>query len=95
MKKIQLASAALAMTATLAMADGHGKTIRMGTEGAYPPYNFINDAGEVDGTWPIWRIHPSALHGQEVLIQTVVKDSKGNQVQAQTTQTVWDEREWD
>jgi polar amino acid transport system substrate-binding protein len=24
-------------------------TIRMGTEGAYPPYNFINDAGEVDG----------------------------------------------
>ena len=25
------------------------QTIRMGTEGAYPPYNFINDAGEVDG----------------------------------------------
>ncbi len=49
MKKILLASAALAMTATLAMADAHGKTIRMGTEGAYPPYNFINDAGEVDG----------------------------------------------
>ncbi|MEM7239666.1 MAG: transporter substrate-binding domain-containing protein [Pseudomonadota bacterium] len=24
-------------------------TIRMGTEGAYPPYNFINDKGEVDG----------------------------------------------
>lgn len=24
-------------------------TIRMGTEGAYPPYNFINDNGEVDG----------------------------------------------
>jgi polar amino acid transport system substrate-binding protein len=24
-------------------------TVRMGTEGAYPPYNFINDAGEVDG----------------------------------------------
>ena len=49
MKKILLASAALALTAGLAMADGHGKTIRMGTEGAYPPYNFINDAGEVDG----------------------------------------------
>ncbi len=47
MKKILLASAALAMTAGLAMAEG--KTIRMGTEGAYPPYNFINDAGEVDG----------------------------------------------
>ena len=25
------------------------QTVRMGTEGAYPPYNFINDAGEVDG----------------------------------------------
>ena len=25
------------------------QTIRMGTEGAYPPYNFINDAGEIDG----------------------------------------------
>ena len=49
MKKILLGTAVLAMTATLAMADGHGKTIRMGTEGAYPPYNFINDAGEVDG----------------------------------------------
>jgi polar amino acid transport system substrate-binding protein len=24
-------------------------TIRMGTEGAYPPYNLINDAGEIDG----------------------------------------------
>ncbi len=23
--------------------------VRMGTEGAYPPYNFINDDGEVDG----------------------------------------------
>ena len=23
--------------------------VRIGTEGAYPPYNFINDAGEVDG----------------------------------------------
>ena len=27
----------------------HAKTVRMGTEGAYPPYNFINDAGEIDG----------------------------------------------
>ncbi len=25
------------------------QTVRMGTEGAYPPYNFINDSGEVDG----------------------------------------------
>ena len=45
MKKIILGTAALALSATFAMAD----TVRMGTEGAYPPYNFINDAGEVDG----------------------------------------------
>jgi polar amino acid transport system substrate-binding protein len=49
MKTILLTTAALAMTAGMALADAHGKTIRMGTEGAYPPYNFINDAGEVDG----------------------------------------------
>ena len=23
--------------------------VKLGTEGAYPPYNFINDDGEVDG----------------------------------------------
>ena len=45
MKKLLTAAAALALTAGLAQA----QTIRMGTEGAYPPYNFINDAGEVDG----------------------------------------------
>lgn len=46
MKSILLGTAALAMTATMALAQD---TVRMGTEGAYPPYNFINDAGEVDG----------------------------------------------
>lgn len=45
MKKIILSTAALALTAGVAMAD----TIRMGTEGAYPPYNFINDDGKLDG----------------------------------------------
>ncbi|WP_300038084.1 transporter substrate-binding domain-containing protein [uncultured Roseobacter sp.] len=49
MKTLILTTAALALTAGMALADGHAKTIRMGTEGAYPPYNFINDAGEVDG----------------------------------------------
>lgn len=49
MKKIILGAAALAMTATVAFADGHAKTVRMGTEGAYAPYNFLNDDGEVDG----------------------------------------------
>ncbi|NOD86966.1 MULTISPECIES: transporter substrate-binding domain-containing protein [unclassified Ruegeria] len=45
MKNLILSTAALALTAGIAMAD----TVRMGTEGAYPPYNFINDAGEIDG----------------------------------------------
>ncbi|MEM5519694.1 transporter substrate-binding domain-containing protein [Sulfitobacter sp. AS59] len=49
MKKLLLATAAVALSAGFALADSHGKTIRMGTEGAYPPYNFLNDAGEVDG----------------------------------------------
>ena len=46
--KTLLASAALVLVAGAAFADGHG-TIRMGTEGAYPPWNFINDSGEIDG----------------------------------------------
>lgn len=45
MKNLILTTAALVLSAGMAMAD----TVRMGTEGAYPPYNFINDAGEVDG----------------------------------------------
>ncbi|MCV6586125.1 MAG: transporter substrate-binding domain-containing protein, partial [Marinibacterium sp.] len=45
MKTLLIGTAALALAAGAAFAD----TIRMGTEGAYPPYNFINDAGEVDG----------------------------------------------
>ncbi|GGX54536.1 amino acid ABC transporter [Tateyamaria omphalii] len=48
MKSILLSTVAVAMTATFAMADGHS-VVRMGTEGAYAPYNFINDAGEIDG----------------------------------------------
>lgn len=36
---------AVALAATAVSA----QTIRMGTEGAYAPYNFINDKGEVDG----------------------------------------------
>ena len=48
MKSIILGTAALAFTASMAMAGSHS-VVRMGTEGAYPPFNFINDAGEVDG----------------------------------------------
>ena len=39
----------MALMAGMAFAESHAKTIRMGTEGAYPPYNFLNDNGEVDG----------------------------------------------
>jgi polar amino acid transport system substrate-binding protein len=49
MKHLLLGSAFVAFATTAAFAAGHGTTVRMGTEGAYPPYNFINDAGEVDG----------------------------------------------
>ena len=46
MKKLILSTAALAFTASFAMAQ---EVVRMGTEGAYPPWNFLNDNGEVDG----------------------------------------------
>jgi polar amino acid transport system substrate-binding protein len=49
MKNLILSTTALALTASLAFAGSHATTVRLGTEGAYPPYNFINDAGEVDG----------------------------------------------
>lgn len=45
MKSILLGTAAVMLSASFALAD----VVRMGTEGAYPPYNFINDGGSVDG----------------------------------------------
>ena len=45
--KTLLAGLVAATVATTAFAGGHA--VRLGTEGAYPPYNFLNDAGEVDG----------------------------------------------
>ncbi|MGR3616321.1 MAG: transporter substrate-binding domain-containing protein [Paracoccaceae bacterium] len=45
MKKLILGTAALALTTGMAFAD----TVRLGTEGAYAPWNFVNDAGEIDG----------------------------------------------
>jgi polar amino acid transport system substrate-binding protein len=45
MKPIYLAAAAALIASAAAAQD----VVRMGTEGAYPPYNFINDSGEVDG----------------------------------------------
>jgi polar amino acid transport system substrate-binding protein len=49
MNKLILSTAILALTAGAALAESHGSVVRIGTEGAYPPYNFLNDAGEVDG----------------------------------------------
>ena len=46
MKKWIISAAALAVSAGMAMSQD---VVRLGTEGAYPPWNFINDAGEVDG----------------------------------------------
>lgn len=46
MKTLILSTAALALLAGAVAAQD---VVRLGTEGAYPPYNFINDAGEVDG----------------------------------------------
>lgn len=48
MKTLILSMAGLAVSAGLAFAGSH-TTVRIGTEGAYPPWNMINDDGEVDG----------------------------------------------
>jgi len=46
MKKLIIAALFAAVASSGAYAQ---QTIRMGTEGAYEPYNFINDKGEIDG----------------------------------------------
>ena len=45
MKKLLLATAFAALSTTAFAQD----VVRLGTEGAYPPFNFVNDKGEVDG----------------------------------------------
>ncbi|MEO0327746.1 MAG: transporter substrate-binding domain-containing protein [Pseudomonadota bacterium] len=46
MKTLITAAMIAAFSATTALA---ADVVRMGTEGAYPPYNFVNDKGEIDG----------------------------------------------
>ena len=46
MKTLTLTAAALAVVAAAAQAQD---VVRMGSEGAYPPYNFINEQNELDG----------------------------------------------
>ncbi len=48
MKNLIFTTAALAVAGSMTLADAHS-VVRLGTEGAYPPYNFLNDDGEVDG----------------------------------------------
>jgi len=48
MKNIILSAAVAALAAGAAFAGSHS-VVRMGTEGAYEPWNFINDNGEIDG----------------------------------------------
>lgn len=45
MKKLLLATALTALSGAAFAQD----VVRLGTEGAYPPFNFINDAGEIAG----------------------------------------------
>lgn len=47
-KLLALAAAVAAATLTAASAQD-GKTLRIGTEGAYPPFNFLDSAGELQG----------------------------------------------
>lgn len=46
MKKLSLSLAVLALSATSALAQ---QVVRIGTEGAYPPFNFINEANALVG----------------------------------------------
>jgi polar amino acid transport system substrate-binding protein len=45
MKKLMITAVLAVFTATGALAD----MIRLGTEGAYEPWNFVNDSGKLDG----------------------------------------------
>ncbi len=53
MKRLIVAGLAMTALALLVAASsacaGDSDTVRMGTEGAYPPYSFVNDSGEIDG----------------------------------------------
>ena len=48
MKKLIMSTVIWGLTAGLSLAGSHS-VIRMGTEGAYPPWNYVDDNGEVAG----------------------------------------------
>lgn len=50
MREMAILVASLALLAFLAFScTDRPEVVRFGTDGEYPPYNFVNDAGEVDG----------------------------------------------
>ena len=49
MKKIIVAATTLALSASTAFAASHAEKIKIGTEGAYAPFNSLNAAGELEG----------------------------------------------
>ena len=49
MNKLILSAAALVLASGAALAGSHETVVRMGTEGAYPPWNFLDDNGDVAG----------------------------------------------
>lgn len=49
MKTIVMGLVSWLAVSGVVLADSHSHTIRMGTEGAYPPFNDIDDNGEVTG----------------------------------------------
>ncbi|MEO0484632.1 MAG: transporter substrate-binding domain-containing protein [Pseudomonadota bacterium] len=49
MKTLIQTTAILALAAGSAFAGSHAETVRLGTEGAYAPWNFLDDNGEVAG----------------------------------------------
>ena len=46
---VRLALAAALLISISLSCDREADVVKLGTEGAYPPYNFINDDGEIDG----------------------------------------------
>jgi len=49
MNKLILTPAALALATGAALAESHGSVVRMGTEGAYAQWNYLDDNGDVAG----------------------------------------------
>ena len=49
MRKLVLAVAAVAIAWTASVAEAQTRKIRLGTEGAYPPFNFVDKAGALQG----------------------------------------------